>query len=81
MYFTSKILWSQVSSGKLRNLQFLTDKTWEILPLVPHPILLPPFLSFNLLVKLMVAIVRCVKECTDVCVYIVCMLTLPKDTF
>lgn len=54
----------------LRNLQFLTDKTWEILPLVPHPILLPPFLSFNLLVKLMVAIREvCQRVYRCMCVY------------
>lgn len=70
MYFISKILWSQIFPREiLRNLQFLTDKTWEVLPLVPHPTF-PPFLSFNLLVKLMVAIREvCQRVYRCMCVY------------
>lgn len=46
MYFISKILWSQVFPREiLRNLQFLTRKKMEILPLV-----LPPTLSLLFLV-------------------------------
>lgn len=63
----------------LRNLQFLTDKTWKF---CPGPTPSSPFLVFNLLVKPTVAIREvCQRVYRDVRVYIVCMLTLLKDTF
>lgn len=52
----------------------------EVFPFVP-PLSLPLFSSFNLLVKLTVAICEVCQKSVQMCVYIVCMLTLLKDTF
>ena len=85
MYFISKILWSQVFPREiLRNLQFLTRGNVETLPLVPSPVPFapPPFFSFNLLVKLMVAICEvCQRVYRCMCVYCMYANILLKDTF
>lgn len=83
MYFISKILWSQVFPREiLRNLQFLTRYNMEIFALSPTPQPLPPFFSFNLLVKLMVAIREmCQRVYRCMCVYCMYANILLKDTF